>query len=231
MIRVVTVSASQRPSRSRMRSITRVSASLAAAAALLAAAGCSDDNGGKLPAPAVTLPAGSLEHYVPQPEEVPQGMVPLIQQTGEADIEKLAGFSSDPATARTALAQHGFENGYVVEYADTATGRVITVVVSKFASIQGATADITADLSAVPPAGAQTVIIPAVGDQSGAVKQALPNAPAGSELVTVRFRVGAMTWLVAVGAHGAVDPSAVTSIASNLAARVPGIASASPAAS
>lgn len=178
--------------------------------------------------PVVKLPAGALSGYVPQPADVPAGFVPLLAQTGPADLQRLASFSSNLKTATAALTKHGFQEGYVAEYADPPTGRSITVVVSRFTDSSGATADLTVDLSAKLPSTAHNLVVPLIGDQAGGVSQPLPGGPKGSELVTVRFRVGPLTWLVAVAARGPVDITAVTGIASNLAARAETLATASP---
>lgn len=196
-------------------------------------AGCSASSGQArgIPTPAVTLPPGDLVNLVPRPEEVPTGLVPLLAQTGPADLARIAGFSSDKTKAAATLARHGFRAGYVVEYAEPSTGRVLTVVVTRFATVRGATEDLAADLVAPIAPGAKRLALGVVGAASGAVTQPRPSAPKGAELVTVRFRVDDTTWVVAVGSFGPVDAAAVQSIASALAARARVAASISPSAS
>lgn len=202
-----------------------------AAASLFVMVGCKKSASTTSPLPVATLPTGSLVAFVPQPQDVPTGMIPLLQQTGPADLTRLSSFSSNPTSTKASLIKHGFEEGYVAEYADLPNGRSITVVVTRFASAAGAGADITDDLAAKLPTSGHAVIVPLIGDQAGGVSQPLPNGPKGAELVTIRFRVGELTWLVAVGSNGAVDVTAVSGIASNLAARAETLATASPSAS
>lgn len=208
---------------------SRAAAALSAVALVLTLGACNDKKQNPDVAENSRLPAGELRELVPQPAEVPNGLGLVLDQSGPADITKLSSFSGDPAASRTTLAQHGFQVGYVVEYADANTGRTITVVVSRFATALGATDDLAADLSGKLPSGAQALLIPQIGDQSGGTTQPLPDSSvAGATLVIVRFRVADTTWLVAVGANGSIDQSAVTTIANNLAARAKKAATASP---
>ena len=188
---------------------------LAAALAVLlvgpALAGCSDDD--KEPVVAVTLPAGSLADQVLRAEDVPDGFVPLLNQTGPADVTKIAGFSSDPAAAEKSLHEHGFEQGYVVQYGDQKTGRFIVNVVATFKTVEGATADLTADLESARAGGAPFPVDD-LGDQAGGVRGAKgSSAQTASDLVTVRWRKGRTTWLLAVGASGTVEQDAVVKLA------------------
>jgi hypothetical protein len=195
--------------RRRTRLAVLTCAALVGSAALGA---CSDGDDGK-PVVAVTLPAGSLADQVLQEEDVPDGFVPLLAQTGPADIAKIAGFSSDSAAAEKSLREHGFKQGYVVQYGDPKSGRFIVNVVATFETEAGATADLTADIESARKTGTPFPVTD-LGDQAGGVRGANgATAQTASDLVTVRWRKGSTTWLLAVGASGTVEQDAVVSLA------------------
>lgn len=192
--------------------------SRAAAAALVLACllgGCSDEepratpttpsqSALEAPVPGVSLPADPLRPLVPAPEEVPPGMVPLLTGSGSRDAAAIAGFSADPAAAARALAAHGFRSAYVAQYAHPTDGRVLSAVVVRFGDAAGAQADLAGDVSG---AGGDLVEVPQIGEQSQVRRQPLPDAQdAPGQLVTVRFRQGATTWLLAYGARPTADP-------------------------
>ena len=183
---------------------------LVAATALLLA-GCSSSSPHRL---VLELPAGSLAAYVPQPGQVPTGMVFVAAQTGPQSLDQLVADGGDAAR----LAADGFVDAYVVEYADPKKGTEIVTTVVRFATAAGATTDLAADL-ATPDAAATPVTAATVGDQSAAAVQALPGGSAKAQLVTVRFRQGVFSFLVGVGAPGTVDPASVVAIAQQLATR------------
>ncbi len=193
-------------------------------AALFLGAACSSggSGGGGSPGPAIpTLPAGSLRSLVVQPGDVQHGLVPLTAQTGPADLDRIAGFSADPAAAAASLRSHGFTGAYVVQYADPETHAVVTNVVTQFASEDGATADLTADLSAAAGTGATFEVI-GLGEQSGGVRGVLDAAASASSagsLVTLRWRIDDTTWLLAVGAAAQVDEAGVRRLADLLVTR------------
>lgn len=199
------------------------------------AAGCSGSGGTGADAPPllastarpdIVLPAGPLRELVPATADLPPGMVPLLAGSGSRDLAAVAGYSADPVAARRLLADHGFQAAYVAQYADPADGRVLSVVVSRFATVAGATADLTSDLAG---STGQVVDAAPIGDQSQVRRQPLPaastapgaSAPPAGELVTVRFRRGATTWLLAYGAAPTADPALATALAATLAGRVP----------
>ena len=204
--------------------ILRVAAAALAVACLLA--GCSGDepeaapqppseSALNAPVPGVTLPADPLRTLVPEPDEVPAGLVPLVAGSGPRDAAAIAEFSADPAAARTALAEHGFAGAYVAQYAHPSDGRVLSVVVARFRDAAGAKADLTGDLTG---ASGEVVAVPSVGEQSEVRRQPLPGN-AGGELVTLRFRAGATTWLLAYGARPAADPQVAVELGRMLADR------------
>ena len=143
------------------------------------------------------------------------------------DVAAIAEYSADPAAARTLLVKHGFTAAYTGQYADPLTGRVLSVVVTQFATAAGARDDLQGDLTAstgTSVSGAQ------VGEQSDVRRQRLPavspspgaTASAAStarELVTVRFRQGVYTWLVAYGASPPADTEVALLVARTLASR------------
>ena len=201
----------------------RLAAVLAAVPLLVGGLACSD--GGKPRAsaspsvPLPTLPPGELNDRVLQPGEVSRSLVPISAQTGTQDITAIAAFSADPKAAKASLEAHGFQSAYVVQYADPATSAVVTNVVTKFATAAGATADLTADLAGSAKTGTTFEVL-GLGDQAGGVRGKFEkDAPEGS-LVTLRWRVGDTTWLLAVGAKQRVDEAGVRGLADRLMARL-----------
>ena len=168
------------------------------------------------PVPGVTLPPDPLSPLVPSPNEVPAAMVPLLVATGPRDAHAIAAFSADPKTAGAALKAHHFARAYAAQYADPADGRVLSVVVSQFATAKDATTDYTSDLSS--SGGSAVPTEPTVGDASDVRTQPLPGKVVG-QLVTVRFRLGTHTWLIAYGARPVADPAVAVALAKTLAAR------------
>ena len=163
------------------------------------------------PLPDVALPEDPLRPLVPEPDEVPPGMVPLLAGSGSRDAQAIADFSADPAAAAQALSDHGFRSAYVAQYAHPTDGRVLSVVVVRFADAAGASADLAGDLSG---SGGELVEVPTVGEQSQVRRQPLPGESEGEgELVTVRFRQGATTWLLAYGASPTADPQVAVELA------------------
>jgi hypothetical protein len=164
--------------------------------------------------PDIALPADPLRDLVPRTADLPSGLVAILAGSGPRNAAAIAAYSADPKRAGTLLTQHGFRSAYVAQYADLATGRVLSVVVSRFSTAAGATADLDADLSA--SAGAQ-VKADQIGEKSDVRRQPLPGGK--GELVTVRFRKGATTWLVAYGANPTAEPAVAVDLAKTLAAR------------
>ncbi|MHB8341319.1 MAG: hypothetical protein ACYDB7_09115, partial [Mycobacteriales bacterium] len=177
----------------------------------------------------VTLPPGALQALVPAPAQAPTGLVPLLHETGPATLAKVASFSAHPTAAAAALARHGFVDAYQAVYADIGSGRILVVLVIRFRTPAGATADLAANTSVPLPAGAHQVVVAPVGDTDIAVAQPLPRSSTG-ELVTLRMRVGDLTFLIAVGARQPVDPGAVDTIAQALAEQAVQSGLASPSA-
>jgi hypothetical protein len=166
------------------------------------------------PVPQIVLPAGALRDLVPRSSEVPPGMLPVLAGSGPRDAATIAAYSADPAAAGRLLTAHGFRSAYVGQYADPGNGRVLSVVVTRFATAAGATADLAGDLAA---SGGDRVDAPTIGEASQVRRQPLPAG--GGQLVTVRFRKAATTWLVAYGAKPAADPAVAIGLAKVLAAR------------
>lgn len=161
------------------------------------------------PLAGVELPPDPLQPLVPQPDEVPGGMVPLLAASGSRDAEAIAAFSADPAAAGQALAEHGFRSAYVAQYAHPSDGRVLSVVVARFADAAGARADLDSDLAA---SSGDLVELPTLGEASQLRRQPLPGEQPG-ELLTLRFRQGVTTWLLAYGARPTADPQLVAELA------------------
>jgi hypothetical protein len=165
-------------------------------------------------APDIVLPADPLRDLVPRTTDLPVGLVTILAGSGPRDAHTIAGYSADPKSAGTLLTQHGFQSAYVAQYADPATGRVLSVVVSRFSTASGATADLDADLKA---STGEQVKADQVGEKSDVRRQPLPGG--AGQLITVRFRKGATTWLVAYGARPAADPDVAVELAKALADR------------
>lgn len=170
---------------------------------------------GPSPAAPVDLPAGALLPLVPQPGEVATGLVPLLQASGPRDAAAVAAFSSDPAAARAALTERGFADAYVVQYASPSDPRALTAVVVRFATAGGAEADYGSDVAA---GGGTPVDAAAVGEASDVRRVDLPDEPA-AELVTVRVRREATTWLLAWKAPRPADASIPLELARRLVER------------
>lgn len=164
--------------------------------------------------PDIALPADPLRDLVPTTADLPPGMVAILAGSGPRDAHAIAGYSADPKSAGTLLTQHGFRSAYVGQYADPATGRVLSVVVSRFSTSSGATADLAADLAA---STGEEIKADQVGEKSDVRRQPLPGGK--GQLVTVRFRKGATTWLVAYGAGPTADPDVAVQLAKTLAGR------------
>ena len=154
-----------------------------------------------------------------QPGEVDVTLTPIAMQTGARDISSIAAFSSDPKAARQTLQKHGFQSAYVVQYADPASSAVVTNVVTKFATAEGATADLTGDLAQSARTGTPYDVT-GLGDQAGGVRGKFSPTAADGTLVTLRWRVGDTTWLLAVGASKPVDEGGVRRLADQLMARL-----------
>ena len=167
------------------------------------------------PLPGITLPPDGLQPLVPEPDEVPAGMVPLVNASGARDAKAIAEFSADPVAAAKALADHGFRSAYVAQYAHPTDGRVLSVVVVRFADAAGAQADLAGDLAGTT---GDVVEVPTVGEASQASRQPLPGDAPG-ELVTLRFREGPTTWLLAYGARPTADPEVAVELARPLVER------------
>jgi hypothetical protein len=166
------------------------------------------------PVPDIALPADPLRELVPRTADLPAGLVAILAGSGPRDAPAIAAYSADPKAAGTLLGQHGFRSAYVAQYADPATGRVLSVVVSRFGTASGASADLAADLAA---STGEVLDLGPVGEKSQVRRQPLPGGK--GQLVTVRFSKGATTWLVAYGANPTADPKVAVDLASVLASR------------
>lgn len=185
--------------------------------------GCGDDGAGldpkeqaSAPVPGVTLPPGPLLDLVPTPAEVPAGMVPIIKGSGPRDLVTVAGYSgTDRAQGEASLRSHGFQAAYVAQYANQTTGQVLSVLVSSFATTQGATADFSDDQR-----GTSGTPVPAeqLGDASSVTTQTIAGS-VSSELLLVRFLKGTRTWTLAYQAAPKADPAVGLALAKALLAR------------
>ncbi|MCU1588735.1 MAG: hypothetical protein JWN31_2228 [Frankiales bacterium] len=206
--------------------ITQLAALLAAAALL---AGCGDSGGNaattdpnvaaSAPVPGVTLPPGALVEQVLRPDEVPAGMVPILQGSGPRDAKVVASYSgSGPAAAEAEarLKAHKFQSAYVAQYANAATAQVIVVVVSRFATPADAAADFADDIKSSQ--GKTVPTATTIGEQSAVTTQPLPGTPK-TDLVLVRFRRDSRTWSLAYRAPTTADVQLPIQLATSLLAR------------
>lgn len=199
---------------------------IALLAAPLLLAGCSDDSSpyddpdvaASAPIPDVTLPPGTLRNLAPEPDEVPAGMVPVVLGSGTRTLDEVAGYSGTGAVkaqAATSLRAHGFQDAYVAQYANQATGQVLSVVVTQFATPAGAAADFSEDqksTSGTPQAAEQ------LGDSSSVTKQEISGSTPG-ELVLVRMVRGTHTWVIAYQASPVASADVAVALAKTLLAR------------
>lgn len=160
-------------------------------------------------APDIALPPDPLTALVPAPGEVPSGMLPLLTGSGRRDAAAVAAYSADPDAAAAALRKNGFQSAYAAQYADPSSPRVLSVVVTQFAAAAGAKADLDGDLTA---SAGEPIDVAPIGEASQARRQALPGDVPG-ELVTLRFRQGRNTWLLAYGDRPTADPQVATAMA------------------
>jgi hypothetical protein len=173
------------------------------------------------PVPGVTLPPGALSDLVPAPDEVPAGMVPVVLGSGPRSLDVVAGYSGTGAVAAraaAALRTHGFQAAYVAQYANQATGQVLSVVVSRFATAAGAKADFRSDERDTHAAPLPEAT---VGEESAVTTQQVPGT-VPSTLVLVRFRRGTDTWVLAYQAAPQADPHVAVAMAKALLARTAG---------
>ena len=170
------------------------------------------------PVPGVTLPPDSLVDLVLRPDEVPAGMVPLLNGSGPRTLSVVAGYSGSGATETTAeakLTAHGFVKAYVAQYANQGTGQVLSILASQFGTSAGAKADFADDLLG---ATGKNVVAPTLGEQSAVTLQSIQGSVA-SELVLVRFRRGTTTWSLAYKAGPTADAQVAIDLAKRLLAR------------
>jgi hypothetical protein len=170
------------------------------------------------PVPGVTLPPGTLSELVPSPSEVPAGMVPVVLGSGPRTLDQIAGYSGTGATATQAaqaLRTHGFQEAYVGQYANQTTGQVLSVVVVRFTSTAGATADFSDDQKGT---SGTVVSAESLGDASSVTKRTITGSVA-SELVLVRVLRGTDTWVLAYQAAPTADPAVAVGLTKALLAR------------
>jgi hypothetical protein len=198
----------------------------AAALALpLLLAGCSHDAPAmdpraqaSAPVPGVTLPPGDLVQLVPTPAEVPAGMTPVIRGSGSRTVEDVAGYSGEgpaKAAALTALRAHGFVGAYVAQYASPTTGQVLSVVVTRFGTAEGARADFSDDEKGTTGTPVPTATL---GDASSVTRKDLGGSVT-SQLVLVRVLRGTDTWTIAYQAAPTADPQVPVGLARTVLAR------------
>src|SRR4051794_41240804 len=101
-------------------------------------------------------------------------MVLVVKGSGPRDLRTVAGYSATgsgaAATAAVSAAAaklraHGFQRAYVAQYVSTASGAVLSVVASSFATSAGAAADFADDEKAH---SGTTAVLEKVGDASSA---------------------------------------------------------------
>jgi len=157
-----------------------------------------------------------LVELVPAVTDLPAGYT-LVEGAGPVDVVAVAAVSADPDAAEKALQAEGLTGGYVAEYDEQQTGAFVAVSVLRFAAETGARAHFARGVSE-SAADADAIIMPAVGDESAAFTETVPEGDV-AEIVSVRFRVRDVVWLIETGGQQRVDTMFAQQIASRLVRR------------
>jgi hypothetical protein len=202
---------------------------IAAAIAVLALTGCTEsrDAGPRptavtnSPAPAGTDRAkaagGQLQPLVPAAEDVPDGMELLAEESGPIGVDEISSFSSDPEGKEHELEEHPPQAAYAVQYVDSATGALLSVYVARYASPDDARA-IYASEVAESEKEATKFAVAEVGDEAAGFRQPVPAGDV-AELVTLRVRLGDLTWTVQTGGPDQADAGLARQIAETMVGR------------
>lgn len=165
---------------------------------------------------AAALPPGALVELVPSAVDLPPGFT-IQDGAGPIDLTGVAALSSDPKAAASALHSNDFVDGYSAEYADQRSGAFLSARVLRFSVESGARADFAREVRE-SAAAAESVPMAQVGDESAAFREKVPEGDV-AEIVSVRFRVRDLVWLVETGSQESMDAALAHNVAANLARR------------
>jgi hypothetical protein len=170
------------------------------------------------PAAPTALPPGALVELVPSPADVPPGYDAAEGTTGPLGLTEVADLADDPEAAQRALGINGFKDGYSADYGNEQTGAFISVLVQRFTNEAGAKADYARQVSE-SVASSDPLSIAPVGDESSAFVEKVPEGDV-AEIVSVRFRVRDLVWLVETGGQDSPDTTLARDIAARLAGKI-----------
>ena len=154
---------------------------------------------------------------VPTVAELPAGYAAVEGAAGPVDAATVADLDPDPVAASAALRANGFRDGYSAEYSHPDDGSFVSVLVSRYADGPSAKTDFARLVGATrPPARVER--IETIGDESHASREAVVEGDV-AEIVSVRFRVRDLVWLVEVGGQPRADDTLAKNIAKALVRR------------
>lgn len=210
-----------------MSSTTRLAA---AAIAVLAVVACTDSRQpDRRPTAAATgpaSPAGSvrataaddqLQPFVPGADDVPDGMELSADDSGPAGVDEISSYSSDPESKEHELEEHQLQAGYAVQYVDPSTGALLSVYVARFASADDARAIYAAEVAESEREGKRFAVTD-LGDEAAGYRQPVREGDI-AELVTLRVRLGDLTWTVRTGGPDRADEPLARRIAQTVVGR------------
>jgi len=202
----------------------------AAAVALVALTACSESHdAGPRPTATVTgVPAPTdsdgakaageqLQPLVPGAEDVPEGMELLAEDSGPVGVDEISSYSSDPERKDHELEEHNLLAAYAVQYVDASTGALLSVYVTRFATSDDAQAIYTSEVNESDDEGTRFAVTD-LGDEAVGFRQPVPAGDI-SELVTLRVRLGDLTWTVQTGGPDRADAKLARQIAETVVGR------------
>jgi hypothetical protein len=167
--------------------------------------------------PPATLRPDELVELVPGADDVPAGMQLYGPASGPAGVDEIASHSDDPERMEHEIKDHHLEAGYQAQYVDPTTGALVSVYVSRWASAADARA-IHALEVAETDAVADRFEVTGLGDEAAGFRQSVPEGDI-SHLVTLRVRLGTITWTVQAGGTDRADEAFARQLAETLVGR------------
>ncbi|MEP7055611.1 MAG: hypothetical protein ABI912_10230 [Actinomycetota bacterium] len=168
------------------------------------------------PPVAATLPPGALLELVPSAADLPPGY-DVTEGGGPRSAQEIADLADDPANAMRALQSNGFKDCYSADYGNVRSGAYISVQVMRFNTDAGARADYARQVQESAAASDPLQMAP-VGDESAAFREKVPEGDV-AEIVSVRFRVKDLVWLIETGGQDVSDISMARDLATKLVRR------------
>lgn len=158
-----------------------------------------------------------LQPLVPSAEDVPDGMELLPEESGPIGVDELSSYSSDPERKEHELQEHQLQAAYAVQYVDSETGALLSVYVARFASQDGARAIYASEVSE-SQLEATKFAVADLADEAAGFRQPVPAGDI-AELVTLRVRLGDLTWTVQTGGPDQADADLARQIAETVVGR------------